>query len=306
MSSTSIYRLNYNVDNFAPTRLYIKSVDLKGGKRIFYFGKYTKENIYDYPGSGVRWLKTIKKYGLIPSTLWVSGWYYDCIELQKAAIHFSLENNIVESKFWANMVIENGLDGVAKRSYKPSTCGYCGINFSIICGWVPKYCSKECRRAKSNEEKESRKIITLVECPNCNALFQYKGTTCCSRSCARLYIHKTMSAEKRAERSKFYQKTSKIKDYHWTKFSKTSARIGMKHSETSINQMRENSTKLFYNATSPEGEVLTNVSMPFLVRAFQLNMDALRKFLGRGKIPNPKTQSSESRNNTTGWSITRA
>jgi hypothetical protein len=92
---------------FKPTRLAIK--ELAGH---LYFCKSTKLDIENYSGSGVSWKKLIKKYGKKNiKTLWISDWYYTAEEIQKVALHFSEENQIVQSKKWANLKIENGLDG---------------------------------------------------------------------------------------------------------------------------------------------------------------------------------------------------
>lgn len=91
---------------YKPTRLYIK--ELAGVK---YFGKTTKDP-YTYHGSGVVWLKRIQKYGTDAiKTLWVSEPYDDPYEIQEIALHFSRENQIVESEQWANCKPEDGLDG---------------------------------------------------------------------------------------------------------------------------------------------------------------------------------------------------
>ena len=93
--------------NFKPTRLYIK--ELSGVK---YFGKTFLNDVEKYTGSGKIWRDRIKKYGKENiKTLWVSDWYYDPAELQEVALLFSKENKIVESKEWANMHPENGLNG---------------------------------------------------------------------------------------------------------------------------------------------------------------------------------------------------
>jgi len=97
---------------FEPTRLYIK--ELAGVK---YFGKTTMPNAHSYPGSGVIWKKRIKKYGKKNiKTLWVSEWFYDAESLVEFALKFSEDNNIVESKEWANYIPENGLDGVTSEA----------------------------------------------------------------------------------------------------------------------------------------------------------------------------------------------
>jgi hypothetical protein len=99
---------------FQPARLYIKEC-----AGIKYFGKSTKENVEAYTGSGVIWQKRIKKYGKSSvKTLWVSDWYTDRDEIQKVALQFSKDNNIVESPQWANLIPENGLDGHSSDAAK--------------------------------------------------------------------------------------------------------------------------------------------------------------------------------------------
>lgn len=44
-------------------------------------------------------------------TLWISDWYYDPDQILEDALQFSYENMIVESEKWANLKVENGLDG---------------------------------------------------------------------------------------------------------------------------------------------------------------------------------------------------
>jgi len=107
----SIYSLSHItqqiIENFRPTRLYIK--ELAG---VYYFGKSVVYDIESYTGSGKVWKDRIKKYGKENiKTLWFSDWYTCPYEIQQAALHFSLENRIVESTKWANLKHENGLDG---------------------------------------------------------------------------------------------------------------------------------------------------------------------------------------------------
>ena len=91
--------------------LYIKQCthcDLK------YFGKTRTEDPqypYKYSGSGVRWSRHLKAHNIKhPKTLQVFSF-----EIQREAEHFafyfSKENNIVESKEWANLQEENAKDG---------------------------------------------------------------------------------------------------------------------------------------------------------------------------------------------------
>jgi len=97
-----------------PARLYIKKCshcDLK------YFGKTVSEDIEKYPGSGLYWNKHLKKYNAKSIHLWNSDWYYDT-SISRFALKFSYMNHIAESKTWANMIPENGLDnGVGYFSF---------------------------------------------------------------------------------------------------------------------------------------------------------------------------------------------
>lgn len=100
MSSTNIY------SNFKPTYLYIKQHSITG---LLYFGKTTLKDPIKYKGSGTYWINHIKKYGTEHvKTLWIQ--LFDekdsCVNY---ATNFSVRNNIVESKKWANQVIEDGL-----------------------------------------------------------------------------------------------------------------------------------------------------------------------------------------------------
>ena len=90
-----------------PARLYIKQCPHCGLK---YFGKSIKEDIEKYEGSGRVWSRHLKKYGVNPIHLWNSDWYYDT-SIIRFATKFSNLNKIVESKKWANLIIENGING---------------------------------------------------------------------------------------------------------------------------------------------------------------------------------------------------
>jgi hypothetical protein len=93
---------------FIPTYLYIKTHNKTGLK---YFGK-TSNDPYYYYGSGKHWIAHLKKHGYDISTE-IIGYYTDAEKCSAAAREFSLTNNIVESSDWANLIIENGLDGGA-------------------------------------------------------------------------------------------------------------------------------------------------------------------------------------------------
>jgi hypothetical protein len=100
-----------------PTVLYIKQHSITGLK---YFGKTTAKDPYKYLGSGVHWLRHIKKHGKEHViTLWISEPYTNSYDIAGVALAFSRENNIVESSDWANLIIENGLDGVVAGTPSP-------------------------------------------------------------------------------------------------------------------------------------------------------------------------------------------
>jgi hypothetical protein len=97
-----------------PTYLYIKQHSITGLK---YFGKTTKDNPLEYLGSGKHWKRHIKKHGIEHViTLW-HQLFTNEQELMEYAIKFSNDNNIVESKDWANLKEENGLDGGMEKGW---------------------------------------------------------------------------------------------------------------------------------------------------------------------------------------------
>jgi hypothetical protein len=99
----------------APTYLYIKQHSVT---KLKYFGKTTSADPYKYNGSGIKWKNHIKKHGKeFVETIWVSDLYTDT-SIVEIALHFSKENNIVESEQWANLIPENGMDGAPCNSGK--------------------------------------------------------------------------------------------------------------------------------------------------------------------------------------------
>lgn len=87
--------------------LYIKTHNTTGLK---YFGK-TKLDVYKYKGSGKHWKRHLKKHGNDVTTEIYAQFEETDPKLEECALKFSEDNNIVESKEWANMKPENGLDG---------------------------------------------------------------------------------------------------------------------------------------------------------------------------------------------------
>lgn len=100
--------------------LYIATHNKTGKK---YFGKtvrwFTQEDLQNnYHGSGKYWNKHKKKHGERDITMEI----YKICSLDESdedyvkpiALKFSEENNIVESNEWANLIVEDGLDGNIK------------------------------------------------------------------------------------------------------------------------------------------------------------------------------------------------
>ena len=94
-------------NNYKPTWLYIKQHNITGLK---YFGKTISKDPYSYRGSGNRWINHLKIHGDDISTLWCEL-FTNVDVLVEFATQFSIENKIVESDMWANLIDENGLDG---------------------------------------------------------------------------------------------------------------------------------------------------------------------------------------------------
>ena len=90
--------------------LYVKTHNKTGLK---YFGKTTRKDFQKYLGSGKYWRRHLALHGKDFTTELIAS--FDCEEdCQNFAIRFSLENDIVNSKIWANLKEENGLDGSPK------------------------------------------------------------------------------------------------------------------------------------------------------------------------------------------------
>jgi len=96
------------------TYLYHKRHRITG---LNYFGKAKHEPL-KYSGSGVYWTAHLKKHGKNIETVQI--WQFEDEQARsKFAIQFSKENNIVESKLWANLCIEDGRMGGDKFSQMP-------------------------------------------------------------------------------------------------------------------------------------------------------------------------------------------
>jgi hypothetical protein len=101
---------------FVLTWLYIKKHNITGLK---YFGRTTQKDPIKYTGSGKVWMRHIKKHGNDVTTLW-AHLYNDINLLKDDAVNFSISHDIVNSSNWANLMIEDGINGsVRGRTMKP-------------------------------------------------------------------------------------------------------------------------------------------------------------------------------------------
>lgn len=105
---------------FKPTYLYIKTHNKTGLK---YFGKTIKDP-FTYLGSGKYWRAHLRKHGFDITTV-ILGYFENESDCKTTALKFSQENNIVESREWANLIDENlgggyneyAVEANKKRSY---------------------------------------------------------------------------------------------------------------------------------------------------------------------------------------------
>lgn len=94
--------------------LYIKTHNITGLK---YLGMTRRQDYHAYPGSGKHWIRHLKKHGYDYSTEII--YQTDCYEDFKAyAKEFSLQNDIISSKEWANLMLEQGDGGDTSHSPK--------------------------------------------------------------------------------------------------------------------------------------------------------------------------------------------
>jgi len=101
--------------------LYIKT---HNKTKLKYFGKATGKNlkyINKYTGSGLYWKRHLREHGNDVSTE-IYGEYDSIEECSKSAIDFSIKNDIENSETWANLMVENGMDGAPVGHIGSSPC----------------------------------------------------------------------------------------------------------------------------------------------------------------------------------------
>jgi len=130
--------------------LYIKT-HLDTGLK--YFGKTTKDNLDTYHGSGKKWKNHLKKHGTnVETKIYFSS--EDISEVETVALDFSIKNNIVESKEWANLKYENGRDGGTQSEWiTEKTKRKMSENRKGKPSWFGKNHSKETREVMSYKAK---------------------------------------------------------------------------------------------------------------------------------------------------------
>lgn len=166
---------------FKPTYLYIKTHNITGLK---YFGKTVKSDPYKYMGSGQHWVNHLKKYGNDVTTE-IVGYYTDENECVKAALEFSVKNDIVNSDMWANLIVEDGFNkfstnvNLTEESIKKRTetvrSKYGDDYFVKIAKSEKTEQHKDNIRKAVNEcnalgkagKKNLGKVRDKVECPHC-------------------------------------------------------------------------------------------------------------------------------------------
>lgn len=127
--------------SFVPTYLYIKQHTKTGLK---YFGKTVRNEslMLKYKGSGTKWRNHINYHGKDDVvTLWYKL-FDDENELRQFALNFSLENNIVESSEWANLIPEDGVGSPGNSDFTKKL-------------WQdPEYIDKQAKASKTKYKKE--------------------------------------------------------------------------------------------------------------------------------------------------------
>lgn len=101
---------------FKPTIFYIKQHCIT---KLKYFGKTTRLDVTEgrYRGGGLYWKNHIKQHGeKYVETIWKSKVFYDKDECIEFGLAVSELFDIVESNEWANLELENGINGFVAGS----------------------------------------------------------------------------------------------------------------------------------------------------------------------------------------------
>ena len=120
--------------------------------KLKYFGKCSGSDPWKYKGSGKYWLRHIKKYGKEHvETLRI--WSFDCsYDANLFALKFSKDNDIANSKEWANLIDENALDG-----WPPGQKHSTEAKIKISQGNAGLKRSEECRKKQSERQRGTKR-----------------------------------------------------------------------------------------------------------------------------------------------------
>jgi hypothetical protein len=136
--------------------LYVKTHNITGLK---YFGYTKSKDPYSYMGSGKKWKRHLKKHGYNVSTeiVFLS---HDREETKRIAIEYSILWDIVDSKNWANMTIEQ-LEGGFTHINSSSESRKKSVGSKRLNGWFlpennPMYGKKHTKESKSAHSKKVR------------------------------------------------------------------------------------------------------------------------------------------------------
>jgi hypothetical protein len=136
-----------------PIHLYIKTHRVTGKK---YFGQ-TKKDPFEYPGSGTKWGQHLREHGNDVHTE-VIGTFVDRDSCKIVARKFSVENDIVKSEVWLNLIPET-LGGSNMNGKK--------VRDSLLAKYGPDY-YKNIAKMNRSEKREATKE-KLRNHPNCIA-----------------------------------------------------------------------------------------------------------------------------------------
>ena len=165
------------------TYLYIKEHCITG---LRYFGKTTRKDVEKYLGSGIVWSRHLKKHGKEHvKTVWVSEPFDDESRLVEFATFMSEELDIVKSDKWANLVVENGIQGgairngsilseeskdkIRKKAIGRKVSAETRLKMSVIHTGRPQ---TEKQKNTMKEYNLSRNLPNL-DCPHCNKSGSY-------------------------------------------------------------------------------------------------------------------------------------
>lgn len=163
-----------------PTVIYIKEHLVTKKK---YLGKTTAKDPFKYKGSGVYWKDHIRVHGPehVQTTI-IFGPCTDSDVISKFAVDFSIKNNIVDSDDWANLRIENGLDGGITGISSPNKGKHCSIKtkkkMSDVRLGKPKTTETKKKMSKPKSAEHCQSISKgktgvshrKIECPHCGKI----------------------------------------------------------------------------------------------------------------------------------------